>query len=66
MTAEQKQFILERLGKMPQHEIAKRAGVTDVAISQLKRQIAREQMAASVPYDPRRALKRAGGRRKYG
>lgn len=65
MTEDQKKFVLERLGKMPQHEIAKRAGITPVAISQLKRQIAKAHALANAPYDQRRAHVRGGGRRKY-
>lgn len=54
MTEDQKRFILDRLGKMPQVEIAKRAGVTQVAISALKRRLNAKAIAAELPPDRRR------------
>lgn len=63
MTDEQIKFVLERLGKVPQREIARMVGVSACSIAQLKRKLAAKSFAASLPADKRR--NRIGGKRKW-
>ena len=54
MTEDQKRYIIDRLGKIPQAELSRQTGVSQTAISLLKKRLARRQDAAQVPYDRRR------------
>lgn len=64
MTEAQKRFVLERLGKLPQQEIARQLGIHQSTIANFKRRLAQKELEASLPADQRR--KRAGGQSKYG
>jgi DNA-binding MarR family transcriptional regulator len=64
VTEAQKQFILDRLGKLPQSEIARQLGIHQSTIANFKRRLAKQQFESSLPADRRR--RKAGGQSKYG
>lgn len=62
MTEDQKRFIVDRLGKIPQVELSRLTGVSQTSISLLKKRMAARESAAQVPHDRRRD-RRYGSRR---